>query len=142
MKIKNRGSILLILVATLLSLQVSAAEINIPDANLRAAIAEALGKGQRASVTETEMSTFYVLDLTEKGIRDLTGLEFARNLQMLTLTNNLITDLTPISRLIDLRNLYVGDNVIFDLSSLTNLVGLVELWFWDNAVSDLTPLGK
>lgn len=68
--------ILLILMATFASLRVYSA-VDIPDANLRAA----LGKGQRTSITESEMRTFYVLDLTRKGIRDLTGLEFARNLQ-------------------------------------------------------------
>ena len=140
-KMKNRLCILLILVATF-GLIGASASVDIPDANLRAAIAEALGKGSRALITESEMQTFYVFDLTGRGIRDLTGLETAENLQMLTLTNNLITDLMPISELIDLRDLYVGDNVIFDLSPLTNLVNLVELWFWDNSVSDLTSLGK
>ena len=73
--------ILLILVATFASLRVYSA-VDIPDANLRAALAEVLGKGERTSITESEMRTFYVFDLTGKGIPDLTGLEFARNLQM------------------------------------------------------------
>ena len=138
---KNIRCILLILIATFVSLRADAS-VDIPDVNLRAALADALGKGQRATITAAEMRTFYTLDLTGRDIRDLTGLETAENLQTLTLTNNLIMDLMPISELIDLRNLYVGDNVIFDLSPLTNLVNLVELWFWDNAISDLTSLGK
>lgn len=46
--------ILLILVSTFASLRVYSA-VDIPDTNLRAAVAEALCKGERASITESEM---------------------------------------------------------------------------------------
>ena len=54
--------------------------VNIPDANLRAAIAAELGKAPNEPITPDEMATLTVLVAPGQGIRDLTGLEFATNL--------------------------------------------------------------
>lgn len=123
-------------------LPVSAANVHFPDPNLRAAIVEALGKSPGASVTTADMETFTQLDLTGKGIRDLTGLSHASRLEGLKLTNNLISDLTPISGMIQLGFLHIGDNVVSDLSPLTSCKALWEIRFFSNLISDLTPLGE
>ena len=54
--------------------------VNIADANLRAVIADALGKAPNAPITPDEMATLTSLDAANKGIRNLAGLEFATNL--------------------------------------------------------------
>ena len=138
---KNITFILLILVGTFRFLSVYAANVNIPDPNLRDALVELLGKRPHQRITEADMETFKELDLTDKGIRDLTGIEHATRLERLTLTDNLIDDLTPISELISLAYLRINNNVISDLSPLTNLMGLRDIHFPDNIVSDLSPLG-
>ena len=62
--------------------------VNIPDANLRAVIRDALDKSRFAPVTTTDMASLPALDASNRNIRDLTGLEFATNLTRLNLTDN------------------------------------------------------
>ena len=57
--------------------------MTIPDANLRAVITDSLGKARNASITRAEMATLTRIDAYNKGIRNLTGLEHATNLQWL-----------------------------------------------------------
>ena len=63
----------------------STTTVDIPDANLRAVIADSLGKASGASITRAEMASLTRLDAPNKGIRSLTGLEHATNLQWLNL---------------------------------------------------------
>ena len=51
--------------------------VHIPDSNLRAAIAEALGKSPNAPITVEEMERLGELNGADRGIQDLTGLQFA-----------------------------------------------------------------
>ena len=57
-------------------------------------------------------------------ISDLTGLEFATNLQGLMLVNNSISDLTPLSDLTNLQTLWLQNNSISDLAPLVANTGL------------------
>ncbi|MYB96315.1 hypothetical protein F4Y43_20910, partial [Candidatus Poribacteria bacterium] len=139
-------------------------EVAIPDRNLRAAIAEALGKENAAfvSITLKEMATLTRLDAQSKGIRDLTGLEFAINLENLHAPDNQVTDLSPLSELINLKYLDIYNNPIesltpiaglsnlelitligdhlSDLSPLAGLVNLRHFLTWGNPIADLSPL--
>ena len=114
--------------------------VNIPDANLRAAIAEDLGKAPNAPITEGEMATLTFLEAPGQGIRDLTGLEFATNLTELELYSNAISDVSPLSGLTNLTYLYLWDNTISDLSPLSGLTNLTGLGLSSNAISDVSPL--
>ncbi len=114
--------------------------VHIPDANLRAAIAEALGKSPNAPITAEEMERLRRLDARNKGIQDLTGLQFATNLSEAHLQNNQISDLSPIMGLIGLRELRFNENPLSDLSSLKGLQNLTRLWFNRTQVSDLSSL--
>ena len=73
------------------------AVVDIPDPNLHAVIAEALGKTPNAPITAEEMERLGRLDVESRGIQDLTGLQFATNLNNLHLRNNQISDLSPIA---------------------------------------------
>ena len=75
--------------------------VHIPDPNLRAAIAESLGKSPNAPITAEEMARLERLDVPNRGIQDLTGLQFATNLSRLYLEDNQISDLSPIAGLIN-----------------------------------------
>ena len=70
--------------------------VDIPDANLRAAIEAALGKASGATITVDKMATLTGLDAQESNIRVLTGLEFATNLTWLWLWGNNISDISPL----------------------------------------------
>ena len=121
-------------------LTITAQTVNIPDANLRAAIEEALGKTSDARITAEEMATLTHFEIFNKKIVDLTGLEAAINLENLDLRHNLIVDISPLAGLVRLRNLTLGDNAISDLTPFAGLISLEGLHIWENVVSDLTPL--
>ena len=120
------------------------AAVQIPDPNLRAAIAEALGKSSNAPITVEEMERLRELRVADRGIRDLTGLQFATNLNDLRLANwgtgNQVSDLSPIAGLIDLRRLHLNDNPISDLSPLRGLTNLTHLEFDYGGIDDLSPI--
>ena len=114
--------------------------VHIPDPNLRDAIAEALGKSPNAPITVEEMAKLTRLDVRNRDIRDLTGLQFARNLNWLNLDDNEISDLSPIAGLINLRDLRFSTNPISDISPLSGLINLEELRFSRASVSGLSPV--
>ena len=117
-------------------------EVAIPDPNLRAAIAEALGKEDAAivSITAEDMATLTEMNAVNEGISDLTGLEFATNLESLDLRGNPISDLLPLANVIKLRELSFSSAAVSDLSPLARLQELEELRAWNAIVSDLSPL--
>ena len=116
------------------------AAVHIPDPNLRAAIAEALGKSPNAPITVEEMKRLERLDARNRDIHDLTGLQFATNLDELILERNQISDLSPIAGLIELNGLDLNGNSISDLSPVKGLKNLTRLAFHETLVSDLSPL--
>ena len=116
------------------------AVVDIPDPGLRAAIAEALGKSPNAPITVQEMEGLGKLEAQNRDIQDLTGLQFATNLNELFLNNNQISDLSPIAGLINLRVLDLWNTPVSNLSPLTGLKNLSNLIFGITSVSDLSPL--
>ena len=68
---------LLLYPLSLLSASSPEFDVNIPDKNLRAVIADSLGKAPDEAITADEMATLTRLKAPNRGIRDLTGLEFA-----------------------------------------------------------------
>ena len=123
--------------------------VTIPDANLRAAIETALGKGRGAPITQAEMASLTRLEAPNKEIRDLTGLEHATGLTELLLgpeslstfdNSNDISDLSPLSGLTNLTRLYLGSNSISDVSPLSNFTNLRYLRLSNNSISDVSPL--
>ena len=115
-------------------------QVHIPDTNLRAAVAEALGKSVNAPITAEEMGTLGEFVAINKGIQDLTGLQFATNLRWMDIRENQISDLSPIASLITLRTLRFDDNTVSDLSPVKGLKELTALEFNRNRVADLSPV--
>ena len=112
------------------------------DAGLRAAVEEALGKAPGAPISAQEVATLTTLRATGRGIRDLTGLELADNLERLNLTFNEIADLSPLADLRRLRELSVPHNVVSDLKPLEGLTELRSLGMVGNPVSDLSAVAE
>ena len=126
-----------------------AGSVNIPDRDLRAAIAETLGKSDTAIVPITlqEMGTLTTLRASNKDIKDLTGLEYAINLEnfFVSMTEaeaieSTLSDLSPLAGLTKLRRLSIPGKMISDLSPLSGLVNLAELQLFVTNVSNLSPL--
>ena len=117
-------------------------DVNIPDANLRAVIADSLGKARDEAITREEMATLTHLEAQEANISDLIGLEFATNMTYLWLTGNPITDLSPLCDLTNLTDLVLFANAITDISSLSNLTNLIHLNLGSNNISDISALSN
>ena len=116
--------------------------VHIPDPNLRAAIAEALGKNSNAPITVEDIAGLVDLRAGDRGIRDLTGLQLATNLINLAISGNPISDYSPLAGLIRLENLWLhaGEFGISDLSPLAGLTNLKLIHGHSNPISDLSPL--
>lgn len=142
--------------------------VHIPDPNLRTALARMLGQRVDAPITVSQMEQFshfkrfghtkngvYVegeaLTLFNKGIKDLTGLEYAINLKELFVREQReefrgkgISDLTPISGLTQLESLSIGGigNHVSDLSPIANLINIKHLDLGGNPITDLSPIAN
>ena len=142
--------------------------VHIPDPNLRVALARMLGQRVDAPITVSQMAQFshfswnghtkngvfvegHELTLFNKGIKDLTGLEYAINLKELFVREereefrlNGISDLTPISGLTQLESLSIGGigNHVSDLSPIANLTNIKHLGLGGNPISDLSPIAN
>ena len=126
--------------------------VSIPDTNLRAVIADSLGKASGEAITAAEMATLTRLDAPNKDIRNLTGLESATNLTWLDLgtarvdgefvNSNSISDLSPLSGLTNLTRLDLVANSISDVSALSNLTSLEWLSLYNNSILDVSALSN
>lgn len=85
----------------------------IPDATLRAAINAALGRSAMDQIDRAELARLTTLNGANKGIADLTGLEWAVNLATADLRNNKITSTTALSHLTHLTNLQLEGNPVY-----------------------------
>ena len=143
-----------LLMCLTLPLAATAQVVNIPDANLRAAIEEALGKAAGATITANEMATLTHLDAPNANISDLTGLEHAINLTELFLSreyvqevgrwvnSSSVSDLSPLVGLTNLTVLWLEDTSISDISPVTGLTNLTRLWLGGNAITDISPVAR
>jgi hypothetical protein len=91
-----------------------------------------------ADPTPEDMLGLTRLYAGDDGIIDLTGLEYATNLESLELPNNNIRDVTALSGLTNLRVLSLRSNEISDVSSLSGLSSLQDVDLFDNQVSDIS----
>ena len=114
--------------------------VNVPDPNLRAAIATVLGRALDDPIVPSEMATLMELNARDASISNLTGLEFATNLTTLRLHNNRITDISPLSSLTELTGLYLDNSNIVDISPLSGLIHLGALGLGGNEISDIAAL--
>ncbi|MDE0554157.1 MAG: leucine-rich repeat domain-containing protein [Candidatus Poribacteria bacterium] len=115
-------------------------EIFIPDPALRTSIEQALGKNSGDMLTQADIDSLRSLSMKNLGIKDLRGLEAAKNLIWVNIDSNRVSDLTPLSGLTNLEFLAFGNNRVSDLTPLSGLTKLEFLDFSGNQVSDITSL--
>ena len=102
------------------------------------------------TITRADLRSLEVLKASEKGIANLSGLEWATNLDTLVLSGNSITDVAPLAGLTNLEYLDLNKNGI---TILTPLSGLTNLEYLDlqrqynksmpkgsRTIMDVTPL--
>ena len=115
--------------------------VNIPDKNLEQVIRKQIGLPDTTPLTPIHMQMLLRLVALDASITDITGLEFATNLEILGLTNNKqLSDIRPIANLTKLKRLSFAGTKVQDLTPLAKLINLRTLYFWVTPISDLDPI--
>lgn len=128
-------------------------EVKIANKYLKKAINKSLERDENAAITVEDMKKLTKLngDLLEyksnngkiqgHGIDDLTGLEYATNLEWVDLSENKISDLSPLAGATNIKWLELDRNMITDVSPLKNMKELEHLNIYNNAgITDVSPL--
>jgi Leucine-rich repeat (LRR) protein len=111
--------------------------VTFPDANLEAAVREALNKPV-GDINSSELAGLWSLNASSRGIIDLTGLEYCTGLNQLDLRDNQINDLASLAGLTNLTQLYLQNNQISDIAPLVDNSGLATgdtVWLSSNPLS-------
>lgn len=81
------------------------------------------------------------LDLSGRGISDISALSACKNLTYVNLSNNAITDISPLMDIPTLQTVNIAGNYVTDLRPLMGLTGLKSLNASSNSVCTTVPLG-
>jgi hypothetical protein len=115
--------------------------VTFADPNIEAAVRLEIGKPEGA-IYASDLKGLDCLDVSNKNIGDLSGLEYCTALTQLQLDDNYIDDITHLSHLTNLSYLELNGNRIHDVSALSHLTNLKNLYLADNVISDITPLSN
>lgn len=84
--------------------------VDVTDAALRSAINAALGRGSLDQLNRGELAQLKTLDISNRGVTSLNGLQYATNLNTLLAANNDISDSSPLAGLPNLTNKDLSGN--------------------------------
>ena len=132
---------LLVAALLLVASWVHAQVVHIPDPNLRDAIREALQLNTPV-VTEADMLRLRQLGAQHRGIVELTGLEYAINLEHLHLSGNPLSSLDLLAGLLKLESLSLHETGTTDISVLASLTRLHHLGLSYNWIENIEPLAN
>ena len=116
------------------------------DANLATQVRNKLGLSTVGgdvtllNIPQESLARLTKLEISDKEITNITGLEHATQLEELDLSYNQISDISPLARLLELSDLNLRRNQIGDISPLAELPSLRWLSLSSNQISDVTPL--
>ena len=119
---------------------VNAQIVSIPDANLAAGVRKQLNIPSGGPISRQAMQHLMLLYARNTEIKNLTGLEYATQLEVLDLRDNAVTDVSSLAKLKNLRRLKLSGNAIVDVSPLAGLENLKWLDLKNNAIIDISPL--
>jgi internalin A len=122
--------------------EITAQVVSVPDASLAAAIRRTLTLEEDAAITDAamlELTTLWANTQSPK-IRDITGLEYAVNLETLSVGENYIEDIQPLEGLTNLTTLWLHSNWVRNIEPLEELTNLKTLWLGWNKITDVSPL--
>ena len=115
--------------------------VTFADPNIEAAVRLEIGKPE-GTIYASDLKGLDCLDVSNRNVTDLSGLEYCTALTQLRLDDNNMDDITPLSHLTNLSYLELNGNRIHDISALSHLSNLRSLYLADNAISDITPLSN
>lgn len=109
------------------------------DKNLAKGVAEKLYGSEEIEVPVTleELATIQALDVENKNIQELSGIEYLRNLTTLNLRTNQIRDISAVSNLVELKLLDLTNNAVSTIDPLSKMTNLEALFIDNNQLSNL-----
>ena len=123
------------------SVRIDPVQVTFSDTNLEAAVRAALGQmSGEIFTTDVEFLTF--LDASNRGITDLSGIEYLKTIEDLSLENNQIASTDWLATLTGLTKLDLSRNQVNDVSTLAQLTDLRVLRLDENRIADVFPLAN
>jgi Leucine-rich repeat (LRR) protein len=123
-------------------------EVSVPDANLEQFMRIMLQE-QEAPITNCMLETLDSFSTAEyvpipegSKIKDITGIEFMKNVRTLSLSFHHISDLSPLASLTKLENLHLSKNDIKDITPIERLTRLKKLFLSANVIEDISPVKR
>ncbi|MDD5287824.1 MAG: DUF2341 domain-containing protein [Dehalococcoidales bacterium] len=115
--------------------------VTFPDANLEAAIRQAISK-PTGDIYQNDLLALTSFNAEVKGISNLSGLEYCTNLLDLRLNGNQITNIAPLATLTKLTWLNLAGNQISSAAPLASLTSLTGINLQLCGISDISALGS
>ena len=139
---KTRCTFLLVIFSCLLNIvESSAQQVFIPDANFRAYLQTnypSCMSGNNLITNCSGITSVSFLDISNKSISDLTGIEYFTAVVTLRCQNNLISDLSPLLNLGNLKSLNIEGNQLVTITALP--MALTNLVIYNNQFNTLPTL--
>lgn len=135
--LKTTRFICTLILLAICSLALAEDPVDFADPALKAAVMEALGLTTDPTPSNMLRLTA-MMNASHRGITDLTGLEYAVNLEQVDLGVNQVEDISILAGLTRLREVGLSWNRIADISVLG---GLTELTYLDVGVNQITDIG-
>lgn len=98
-------------------------------------------KDKQISINEVETYN-EILDLGNRGIENVAGIQYFINVKILKLAFNNIKNVEPISNMEGLTSLDLSNNEIVDISMLSNCSNLIVLDLSSNKISNIDVISK
>lgn len=139
----NRGNYTSVFFNLNTSELLNSGQITFTDSNLEQIIREQINLESNTQISNREIATLTSLELTDtnRPISNLSGLEYATNLETLVIKNQpTITDFSPISSLTELNTLDISYSGFTNLTILSTLIDLQHLTIAGNAIQDISGL--
>jgi len=117
----------------------SARSINFPNPNLQQVIRDTIGK-PTGNIYESDLVWLPCLGVWDRGISDLSGLEYYTNLISVSPWGNSISDISALSGVTSPTKLDLDSNNITDISALSALTNLTGLSLMSSNIGNIQPL--
>lgn len=111
--------------------------VSFVDVKLEAAVRDKLHKST-GDITDDDMEGLTELDASNRGIKDIGGIEYAIHLKSLNLSGNEIKDAAKIGSLTNVETLILNNNQIANMDAFSKLVDLKSLWLMNNHITGLS----
>jgi len=118
----------------------------IKDRNLRIAVYKQIFSMKSGTAPEyismEDFEKIFYLNVSQKNISNLQGIQYCRNLAILDISSNPINDLSPLSSLKKLSDLYINSCRLKDISALASNTSLQTLSADINEIAGISALSS